>query len=133
MNGGIAKVSCDGIPSVLRLNAFEVLRHLVKSFVPSDALPTMISAADGMFEPVFIIMNVWQGSGLRADVPAAERCVLVTADFETLAGLNSDFDAAYRFAKIAVAIMRGAVAGGSHGNFALRLASRALIAQLFPL
>src|SRR5712691_7023801 len=115
MNGGIAKVSCDGIPSVLRVNALEVLRHLVKSFFPSEPLPTMRSAADGIFEPVLIIVKILQGSGLRADVPSAERVVFVTADAQTLIGLNSDFDATYRFAEIAVAIMRRPDVGGIHG------------------
>ena len=123
MNGGITKVSSDGIPSVPRLNAFEVLRHLVKGFVPSDALPTILSAADGIFEPVFIVVNILQGNRLRTDVPAAERVVLVTADVETLVGLNSDFDAADRFAEIAGAIVRGAISGDHHGEFRESLAS----------
>src|SRR5439155_13216894 len=104
MNGGITKISCDGIPSVLRLNAFEVLRHLIKSLVPSDLLPTMSGAAHGIFQPVLIIVNILQSNCLRANVPAAEWIVLGTADVQTLAGLNGDFDAAYRFAKIAGAI-----------------------------
>ena len=58
MNGGITEVRSDGIPPVLRANALEVLRHLVKSFVPSDTLPTVRSAADGIFEPVFVIVNI---------------------------------------------------------------------------
>ena len=80
MNGGIIKVRGDGIPAVLRVNALEVLRHLVKSFVPPDALPTVRSAADGILEPVFIVMQILQGDGLRADVTLAERVVFVTAD-----------------------------------------------------
>ena len=119
MNGGITKVSPDGIPSMLRLNALEVLRHLVKSFIPSDALPTMFGTADGMFEPVFVIVKIWQGSGLRADVPSAERVVFVTADVETLVRLNGDFDATYRFAEIAGAVMKGTIVGGPHGKFAV--------------
>src|SRR5438132_5870656 len=123
MNGGVTKVRCDGSSPVLRLNPFEVLGHFVKSFVPSDALPTMISATDGIFEPVFIIVNVLQGHRLRADVPAAERVILVTADLQTLAGVNGDFDATYRFAEIASAIVRGAIARGHHGGFGESLAS----------
>ncbi len=119
MNGGITKIRSDGVPAVLRVNALEVLRHLVKSFGPSDALPTMMSAADGIFEPVFIIVKISQGRGLRADVPAAERVVFVTADVQTLVGLNSDFDATYRFAEIAVAIVKVAIVGGSHGGTAM--------------
>ena len=58
MNGGITEVCCDGISAVLRVNALEVLRHFVKSLVPSDALPTLRSAADGIFEPVFVLVNI---------------------------------------------------------------------------
>src|SRR5258705_9307927 len=114
MNGGITKVRSDGISPVARVNALEVLRHLVKSFVPPEPLPTVRSAAHGILEPVFIVVKILQGDGLRADVPSAERVVIVTADVETLVGLNSDLDAAYRFAEIAVAIMRGAIVGSSH-------------------
>jgi hypothetical protein len=105
MDGGITKVRGDGIPAVLRVNALEVLRYLVKSFVPSDALPTFRSAADWIFEPVFIIVKVLQGNSLRADLPTAERVVFVTADVQMLVGLNGNFDATYRFAEIASAIM----------------------------
>ena len=116
MNGGIAKVRRYGIPSIRRVNALEALRHLVKSFVPPDALPTVRSAAHGILEPVLIIVKILQGHGLRADVPSAERVVFVTADVQMLAGLNSDFDATYRFAEIAVAIMTEAIVGGSRGQ-----------------
>ncbi len=37
-----------------------------------------------MFQPVFVVVNILQGNGLRADVPAAERIVFVTADVQTL-------------------------------------------------
>jgi hypothetical protein len=87
------------------VNALEVLRYLVKSFVPSEALPTMGSAADRMSEPVFIAVKVLQGHRLRADVAVAEGVVFVTPDVETLIGLNSDLDAADRFAEIASAVM----------------------------
>lgn len=116
MNGGIANVRCDSIPPVPRVNALEVLRHLIKSFVPSDALPTMMSAADGILEPVFIKVKILQGNGLRADVPPAERVVFVTANVQTLVCLNGDFDSTYRFAEIATAIMKGAIVGSSHGT-----------------
>jgi hypothetical protein len=99
-----------------RVNALKVLRHLVKSFVPPDSLPTVRSATDGVLEPVFIVVQILQGGGLRADVPAAERVVFVTAYDQTSVVLNRDFDAAYRFAEIAVAIMRRAIVGGSHGT-----------------
>ena len=115
MNGGITEVRCDGIPAVDSMNALEILRYVVKGFVPSDALPTLRSAADGMFEPVFIVVEISQGSGLRTDVPAAEGVVFVTADVQTLVGFNGDFDATNRFAEITVAIVGGAIVGCSHG------------------
>src|SRR5258705_11379347 len=104
MDGGIAKVCSDGIPAVARVNALEVLRYLVKSFVPSDSLPTVRSAANGILEPVFIVVQILQGDGLRANVPAAERVVFIAADVQTLVGLTADLDAAYRVAELAGAI-----------------------------
>src|SRR5215212_9527302 len=115
MNGGIAKVSCDGIPAVLGVNALKVPRNFVESFVPTDALPALMSAADGVFEPVLIIVNVLQGNGLRADVTPAERVVFVTADVQMLVVSDRDFDATYRFAEVATAIMKGTGVGVSHG------------------
>ena len=112
MNGGITKVRSNGIPSVRRANALEVLRHLVKSFVPTEPVPTLRRAAHGVFQPIFVVVKISQGSSLWADITSAERVVFVTADIETLIGLNSDFDAAYRFAEIAVAIMNAVVGGG---------------------
>src|SRR3984893_4856486 len=108
MNGGITKVRSDGIPSVRRVNALEVLRHLIKSFVPPETLPTVRRATDGIFEPVFIVVQILQGDGLRADVAPAERVFFVTADSQScLLLLPPDryFNATDRFAEIAVAIM----------------------------
>src|SRR5260370_26060490 len=115
MNVGIAKLRCDGMSPVARVNALEVLRHLLKSFVPPEPLPTVRSPTHGIFQPVFIIVKILQGNGLRADVPSAEGVVFVTADVQTLVSLNSDFDATYRFAEIATAIMRRPDVGGIHG------------------
>jgi hypothetical protein len=108
MHGGIAKVRGDGIPAVRRVNALEVLRHLVKSFVPPETLPTARSAAHGIFQPIFIVVQILQGDGLRADVPAAEWVVFVPADVQTCRlplPPAPDFNAAYRFAEIAGAVM----------------------------
>ena len=116
MNGRISKVSCDGVSAVLRMNALEVLRDFVKSFIPPEPLPTVRRAAHGIFQTVFIKVNISQGSGLGTDVAAAERVVLVAADVQTLIGVNRDLDATYRFAEIAAAIVKGTSAGSSHGN-----------------
>src|SRR5258705_13817846 len=78
MNGGIPKVRGDGTPAVGGMNALEVLRHLVKSFIPPEPVPTARSAAHGIFQPVLIVVKIAQSSGLRADVAAAERVVFVT-------------------------------------------------------
>jgi hypothetical protein len=67
-------------------------------------------------------MNILQGDGLRADITPAERIVFVTADVQTLVGLNSNLDATNSFAEIAGAIMRGATVSSSHGNFAVSFA-----------
>src|SRR5215216_237997 len=108
MNVRITEIRGDGIPSIVRVNAFEVLRHLVESFVPADTLPTVWSATHGISQAVFVVVNVLQGDGFRADVAAAERIVFVAADLQALVTLHGDFDAADRFADIAVAIMRRA-------------------------
>src|SRR5258705_12479257 len=105
MDGGIPKVRGDGTPAVDGMNVLEVLRHLVKSFVPTETLPTLRRAAHGIFQPVFIVVKVSQGSNLWADITSAERVVFVTADVETLVVLNGDFDAAYCLAEIAGAVM----------------------------
>ena len=116
MNRWVTKVRGDGTPAVDGMNAFEALSHLIKSFIPLETLPTVRSATDGILEPIFVVVKISQGSGLRADVTLAERVVFVTTDVETLVGLNSDFDAAYRLAEIAGAIVRGTIVGGSHGT-----------------
>ena len=58
MNCGITEICRDGIPAVRRVDALEVLSYLVKRFVPADSLPTIRSAADGMFEPVFVVVKI---------------------------------------------------------------------------
>src|SRR5882762_7310114 len=80
MHSGITKIRSDGIPAVDGMNALEVLGHLVKSFVPPNTLPTVRSAAHGIFQPILIVVQILQGDSLWADVPAAERVVFVTAD-----------------------------------------------------
>src|SRR5687767_9743190 len=114
MNGGISKVRCEGIPTVRRVNTLEVLRYLVKCFVPTDPLPTVRSASHRLFQTVFIVVKILQGNGLRANVTATEGIVFVTANVQTLAGLNSDFNTTNRFTEIAGSIMGGAIVGGCH-------------------
>jgi hypothetical protein len=132
MNGGITKVRGQGIPTVRCVNALEVLRYLVKSFFPPQPLPTLSSAADRMSEPVFVIVKVLQGNGLRADVPAAQRVVVVAANVETVVSLNSDLDATDRLAEIAGSIVWGGIVGGSHGTNSYPHITQITTARLWP-
>ena len=133
MNCGITKISADGTSAVCRVNAFEVLGYLVKGFVPTNTLPALRSAADWIFQPVFIVVKILQGNGLRADVPAAERVVVVPADIETVSSFKfgvstfdlllplptaPDFDSTHRLAEIAGAVMDNFV-GCLHQAFAV--------------
>jgi len=151
MNRRITKIGGEGIPSVLRMNALEVMGNLVKSFFPSQPFPALRSATYWILQPVFVVMKILQRHRLRADVPVAERVVLVTANLQWVSGfgvrvsggkfrvssefsgwvllpllllLNRDLDAADRFAEIAGSVVHGTIVGGSHGgNDKLKLAS----------
>jgi hypothetical protein len=79
MNVGISEVSCDGVPSVVRLNPPEVERNFIKSFVPADSFPTTRSAPHRILQPVLVVVKILQGNSLRADVTSAERIILVPA------------------------------------------------------
>lgn len=116
MNGGITQISRDAIPSMLRLNALKVLRDFVERFVPTDPLPTVLGATNGMLEPVLIEVNILQGDGLRTDVAAAEGIVFVAANVQTLVGPNGDFDPAHSFAEVAGTIMNRGFVGDWHGQ-----------------
>ncbi len=80
MNSGIAKVCSDGTPAVRGVDTLKVLRHLIKCFVPAEPLPTVRSTAHWILQTVVIVVKISQRGGLRADVPAAERILFVTAD-----------------------------------------------------
>ena len=95
------------------MNAFEVLGYLVESFIPTDSLPTLRSAADRIFQAVFIVVKISERSSLRANVAAAEGIVFVTADIEALVARGCDLDPADRFAEIAIAIMDQIIHGAS--------------------
>src|SRR5678809_586562 len=88
MNCRIPKIGSEGIPTVLRMNALEVMGYLVKSFFPSQPFPALRRAPDGILEPVFVVMKILQCHRLRADVPAAERVVLVTANLQWVLGFG---------------------------------------------
>ena len=88
MNGGIAKIGCDRVPAVDSMNLLEFSRYLIKRFVPADALPTPGSAADGMLQTVFVVVNVLESGSLRTNVTSAKGIFFVTADVEMPVGLS---------------------------------------------
>src|SRR5256714_8239577 len=96
MNGWVAQICRDGVSTVLRLNAFEIARHLVERFIPADALPAARRAADRLLQPVFIEMNVLQGDAFWANESAAEGIVFVAADAKAIA-VTRDLDPADGF------------------------------------
>jgi hypothetical protein len=122
MNTWVTEVRSDGIPAVRCVNPLEVCGDLVKSLVPSDALPALRSSAYGILEPVFVVVDVLEGNGFRTDIPSAERIVFVSADVKTPFAPDRDLDAADRFAEIAVAIMERTIVG-VHGVTALGIAT----------
>ena len=85
-------------------NALEILRYFVKRFFPTDALPTVGSATNGMLQPVFAEVNILKRNSLRTDVAAAEWIVFVAVEGESIV-FDGDFDATDRFAQIATAVM----------------------------
>ncbi len=58
MDRRIAEVSGEWITAMLRANTLEVLFNLRECFIPTDALPASGGAADGMFEAVFVVVNI---------------------------------------------------------------------------
>jgi hypothetical protein len=114
VHGRITEVGREGIPAVLCVDALEVLCDLVKSFVPCDTLPTLRSAAYGILESVFIVVEILKSDSLWADVPAAKRIIFVAPNVETLIGLNSDLDPTNRFAEIAGLVVRRTLASVTH-------------------
>jgi len=65
---------------MLGVNAFEIFCYLGEGLVPADAFPTAGSAAHGMLEAIFVVVNILQSNRLGADVAVAERIVFVPTD-----------------------------------------------------
>ena len=79
----------------------EVLRDLIEGFSPTYTLPTAGSTPDRKLKSIFIVVDILQGNGLRADVSTAERVVFITTNIETFMPVSNDFYTADRFAEIA--------------------------------
>src|SRR5215203_4231252 len=105
MDRGIAKVSRDGISAVLRLNTFDGSFDLVKSFRPTDALPTIFCPTHRIFQPIFIRVNVLQRDRFRTNMPTAERIILISANIKRPIITDPDLDPADRLTQIAASIM----------------------------
>ena len=88
VNSRVAEVAGDRVSAILRVNAFEIICYLVESLIPADASPTVRNAANGIFQPVFVVVKVSQRSSLRTDVALTEWIVFVAADIERVASFE---------------------------------------------
>src|SRR5262252_4339582 len=111
---GIADIGCYRVFAVRGLNLLEALSDHIERFVPGDALPALLRAVDGIFEPVLVEMKILQGDRFRTDISAAEGIVFVARDVESTVGAVTDFNATDRFADTAVAIVNRIRVAGFH-------------------
>ena len=72
VHGRITDIRGHAMAPIFRLNAFDVLRHFIKRFVPIDLLPSTIGPSHRMFEPIRIVVDVLQSNCFRADVTMTE-------------------------------------------------------------
>src|ERR1051325_112844 len=131
MDSRIAEVRRNRVSAVRRVNALEVLRHFVKRFVPLQPLPTVSGATHRIAQPIFIVVQILQGDSFRADVAAAERILLVTANVEMLIPADSYLQAADRLAKIAGAIVDRSFVSGCHGMVAQKFQLLGISRKIF--
>jgi|GEM_PF-6941456 len=58
VNDWITEIGSDRVFAVRGIYAFEVLGDFSKRFIPTDALPTLNSAANRMSQPIFVEVKV---------------------------------------------------------------------------
>jgi len=80
VNCWIADVNADAVTSMFRLNAFEVVGHFSKRFVPADLLPAVGGASHRLFETIAIVVNVLQRDCFRTNVAVTEDVVRIAFD-----------------------------------------------------
>ena len=104
----VAEVDPHRVATMLLLDLLDAVDHLGRTRRPneigSQRSPTRRT---GCFKRSGIVVQVFEGRRLRADVSAAEDVVLVAADRHDLIAVDLDLDAAHRFAEVA-----GSVVGG---------------------
>ena len=105
MHGRISDIYSHAVPAMFLLNSFEVLRHLIESFIPFNLLPSIAGPSNRLFESVRIVMDILQGNRFRADVPMAEDIVSIALDAQRSIGLRIDLNTTHCFADIASAEM----------------------------
>ena len=83
---------------MLRLNAFEIARHLIERFIPADALPTSGGAADRLLQTIFtpltlMVSNISSASGrvTIANAGNGKTGVGATWDYSALVGTDNMF------------------------------------------
>src|SRR5690606_4566573 len=80
---------------------------------PADGLPLITDPLHGLAQTIRIGVNVFQRSGFRADVAAAEGVLFITLDGDDLVATGFDFQSANGFAEMAGAVVSLNVVG--HG------------------
>src|SRR5215212_7100299 len=108
MYGGIADIDRYAVAAMFSLNAFQILGHLVESFVPANLLPSTIGPPHRVLEPILIEVDILQGNCFRADVAMAEDILGIALDTERAVWLHTNFDTTHCLTDIASAeMMRG--------------------------
>ena len=106
----VAHVDADGIDTVALADVDQRPRGCVQCLVPADFLPLHVIVCrhdflDRPAQPVRILVNVAQGYGLGADMPAAKRVILVALDGEYVVTISLNDQAADSFTKVAGAVV----------------------------
>ena len=80
MNCWISLIERNAVLSILIADVAQPVRRFVKSFIPTDPLPTRTGASHRMTQTVWIKINILQSDCLGADVTAAEWVLFVTTN-----------------------------------------------------
>ena len=111
VDGRVALIDGDGVAAVGALHLDEPLRRQVEGGVPADLLPGRSAAAQGVPQPIGVLVQILQSDGLRTDVPVAEDVLLVAPDGKDAVPVDHDGQPAHRLAERA----GPEVGGGGHG------------------
>ena len=95
---GVAQVQRYRIVAVRALNVVEPLGGFIHGFIPADRHPAIGGALHRVAQAVWVVMQILQRHGLRADMPTAERVGLVTTDSVYVISVVLYLDTAHGFA-----------------------------------